>query len=435
MQCCRAAPGGIGGRWCVGGGGLPFPSERGLAHQSFEAPERLGLLRGAPCDEAGAVAEAPELERQGGARTRRAGVRRVRRRARRGRGRLSGGGGPRCRCARRRARGWGCVAVEFCEQARERGAGGRRGRALRARRSRPRGSVRGRRGRRRARAAGWRRAATIPAVRVDEALAAQVRGGGARLCRRRRSAGRQRRRRAGAAPRRGWRASRRSSTPGQALRNRAMARGRMASSQTGPAVMRKGPARPARAAPAASRAASKPSRMSRAGSCEGCAERGRSHARGGALEQRRAELALQTREEAAHARLGHVEALGGGADAPLLDEGEETDEVASLLEHGAVSRCGGARALPPCNSIWGSGSGIRHPVAIGRRIARRVRPRGGPGMTLRHDFRPAGHGFAPHAGGNQRRPADDGDGRCEGHACVRGKAHRWGRACAGRAWG
>ena len=45
--------------------GLRLPAERGLAHQRFEAPERLGLLGGAPGDEPGAVAEAPELERQG----------------------------------------------------------------------------------------------------------------------------------------------------------------------------------------------------------------------------------------------------------------------------------------------------------------------------------------------------------------------------------
>ena len=77
------------------------------------------------------------------------------------------------------------------------------------------------------------------------------------------------------------------------------------------------------------------------------AERGRAHARGGALEERRVELAFEARDAAADAGLGHVEALGGRADAARLDDGEEPHEVASLLELGAVSLSGGARAQPP----------------------------------------------------------------------------------------
>ena len=61
---------------------------------------------------------------------------------------------------------------------------------------------------------------------------------------------------------------------------------------------------------------------------------GGTHAGGGALEQPRAEVASEPREDTAESRLRHVETLGGAAESARLDDGEEpdTDRFACRLD-------------------------------------------------------------------------------------------------------
>ena len=70
----------------------------------------------------------------------------------------------------------------------------------------------------------------------------------------------------------------------------------------------------------------------------GGAERGQAYAVRQALEQLPPEAVLEAGDVAGQRRLGDGEAFGGRGDLPRVGDGEEADEIGSLVEHGDVPR-------------------------------------------------------------------------------------------------
>ena len=83
------------------------------------------------------------------------------------------------------------------------------------------------------------------------------------------------------------------------------------------------------------------------GGCGG-AERGETRPVGGTLEEPGAKLVLDAGDDPAEGWLGQSEALGGPGNAVRLGDGEESDEVPSLIEHCGVPRDGGGRPHVSC---------------------------------------------------------------------------------------
>ena len=91
----------------------------------------------------------------------------------------------------------------------------------------------------------------------------------------------------------------------------------------------------------------------------GGAERGEAHAVRQALEQLSPEAVLEAGDVAGQRRLGDGEPFGGGGDPPRVGDGEESDEIGSLVEHGDVPRCWGGRPHVLLGYMWGLGPGIQ----------------------------------------------------------------------------